>query len=410
MPNIIVSTEIDGETINVGDLFFVPGRHDSHSARFTYDPQFLRRGWPLDPALRLDSAAHDLRGMPLAIEDAAPDTWGEMLLQRAERHAAEVEKRPGRTLTPDQFLLAASDATRQGALRFRIEQDGPFLGGEGAVPKTLEMAELLAAADQVTEGSDSRDWQALERLLEAGSSALGGARPKAAVTGDDGQLWLAKFPQLGEGNNVPVWEVTALNIAERAGLPVPQRQIRTIAGRQVLLVRRFDRREDGSRIHYMSTRTLLGARELGTVADYGGRRGIASRLARESVDPKTDLRLLWKQAALNIVINNTDNHLRNHGLLRIGQGWRLAPVFDLDPNPDTGTQFNTLFGGAAYRGTGMEGLKLIAKDCGLDDAAARTALAEVREAVDGWDADARRYGASEAEVAMFAQTFVGLDR
>ena len=160
MPNIIVSTEIDGETVDVGDLFFVPGRHDSHSARFTYDPQFLRIGWQIDPALRLDAAAHDIRGMPLAIEDAAPDSWGEMLLQRGERHAAEVEGRPARKLTPDQFLLAASDATRQGGLRFRTEQDGPFLGGEGAVPKTLEMADLLAAADQATQDSNSRDWQA----------------------------------------------------------------------------------------------------------------------------------------------------------------------------------------------------------------------------------------------------------
>ncbi len=401
MPNIIVSTEINGEVVDVGDLFFVPGRHDSHSARFTYDPRFLRTGWQIDPALKLDAAAHDLRGMPLAIEDAAPDSWGEMLLQRGERHVAEIEGRPARKLTPDQFLLAASDVTRQGGLRFRTDQDGPFLGGEGAVPKTLEMADLLAAADQATKDSSPRDWQAFERLLEAGSSALGGARPKAAVIGNDGQLWLAKFPQLGERNNVPVWEMTALDIAERAGLPVPRRQIHTIAGRQVLLVRRFDRREDGSRIHYMSTRTLLGARELGTVADYGGRRGIASRLARESTDPKADLRLLWKQAALNVVINNTDNHLRNHGLLRSEQGWRLAPVFDLDPNPDAGTQFNTLFGGAAYRRTALEGLNRIAKDCGLDDSAARVALAEVREAVDGWEDDARRYGASEDEVAMF---------
>ena len=203
MPNIIVSTEVDGEKVNVGDLFFVPGRHDSHSARFTYDAQFLRRGWQLDPALRLDAAAHDLRGMPLAIEDAAPDSWGEMLLQRAERHAAELENRAARKLTPDQFLLAASDATRQGALRFRIEEDGPFLGGDGAVPKTLAMADLLAAADQATEASNSRDWQAFELLLEAGSSALGGARPKAAVIGDDDRLWLAKFPQTRGGQQCP---------------------------------------------------------------------------------------------------------------------------------------------------------------------------------------------------------------
>ena len=407
MAHIIISTTIDGEYVDVGDLLFTPGRHDSHVARFTYDADFIRRGWPIDPSLRLDDAAHDLRGLPLAVEDASPDSWGQMLLQRAERHAAEAEGRGSRKLTPDAFLLAASDATRQGALRFRREQDGPFLGEDGHIPKTLTLEALLAAADEAAD-PNSPDWKAFERLLEAGSSALGGARPKAAVL-DDGHLWLAKFPQLGEGNNVPVWEMTALDIAERAGLRAPARRLLCVAGRHVLLVRRFDREDNDTRLHYISTRTLLGARDLGTTADYGGRRGIAARLARESGDPRTDLRLLWKQAALNLLINNTDNHLRNHGLLRADGGWRLAPVFDLDPNPDTGTQFNTHFGGAAYRASGLRGLLSIAPDCGLDSLQTRTALAEVYEALSGWEEDARRHGASPAEVDLFVDAFTGLN-
>lgn len=408
MAHIIVSTEIGGEYVDVGDLLFTAGRHDSHVARFTYDADFIRRGWRIDPELQLDDAAHDLRGLPLAVEDAAPDSWGQMLLQRAERHAAEAEGRGSRKLTPDAFLLAASDATRQGALRFRSRQDGPFLGEGGHIPKTLRIEALLAAADDAAD-PHSPDWKSFERLLEAGSSALGGARPKAAVLDGAGHLWLAKFPQLGEGNNVPVWEMTALDAAERAGLSVPERRLLCVAGRQVLLVRRFDREDDDTRRHYISTRTLLGARDLGTVADYGDRRGIAARLAHESVDPKTDLLLLWKQAALNLLINNTDNHLRNHGLLRGGGGWRMAPVFDLDPNPDTGTQFNTHFGGAAYRGSGLRGLLSIAADCGLDHGQARTALAEVHGALAGWNEDALRYGASQAEVDLFVDAFTGLD-
>lgn len=410
MPNILVSTQIDGEHVEVGDLLFAPGRHDSHTARFTYDAEFIRRGWPIDPALRLDDAAHDLRGLPLAIEDASPDSWGQMLLQRAERHAAGDAGRGSRQLTPDQFLLAASDATRQGALRFRLEQDGPFLAEDGHIPKTLELATLLAAADETAGDPGSQEWEAFERLLEAGSSALGGARPKAAVVDEDGGLWLAKFPRPGEGTNVPAWEMTALDVAERAGLTTPPRRLLTVAGRQVLLVRRFDREDDGTRRHYISTRTLLGARDLGTAADYGGRRGIAGRLARESCAPRTDLRLLWKQAALNVLVNNTDNHLRNHGLLRGDGGWRLAPVFDLDPNPDTGTQFNTLFGGAAYRTTALRGLFTIAGDCDLDQGQARAALGEVHEAVGGWDVAARDYGAPAAEVGLFEAAFTGLDK
>lgn len=409
MPNIIVSTEIEGEYVDVGDLFFTPGRNEFHVGRFTYDPEFLRRGWPIDPALSLESSTHDVSALPLAFEDASPDAWGQMLLQRAERHAASIEGRGARQLTPDQFLLAASDATRQGALRFRTDQEGPFLGQGGAIPKTVELAALLTAAEEAATDPTAEDWQALKQLLDAGSGALGGARPKAAVFDESSRLWLAKFPQADDENNGPVWEMVSLNIAERAGLQVPRRQLITIGARQVLLVRRFDRDDDGTRRHYISTRTLMGARNLGTVGDYGGRFGIARRLARESVDAVVDLRLLWKQAALNLLINNTDNHLRNHGLLRSDNGWRLAPVFDLDPNPDTGTQFSNLFGDAAYRTTALAGLFRIAKDCGLDDRQARTALGEVHEAVAGWDTEARAYGASQVEVSLMSDAFVGLD-
>lgn len=409
MPHIIVSTEIDGDYVDVGDLFFTPGRHDSHVARFNYDRDFIRRGWPIDPELPLDTGAHNLRGLPLAFEDASPDSWGKLLLQRGERHAAAAEGRGSQQLTPDRFLLAASDATRQGALRFRTEQDGPFLGDNATIPEIFQLERLLAAADDAASDPNSIHWQAFQQLLEAGSSALGGARPKAAVFDESGQLWMAKFPLLGEGSNVPVWEMVALDIAERAGLRVPRRRLVTVADRQILLVRRFDRADDGTRLHYISTRTLLRARDLGTFADYGGRRGIATRLARESVDPRSDLRLLWKQAALNVLINNTDNHLRNHGLLRGDNGWRLAPVFDLDPNPDTGTQFNTYFGDAAYRVSALHGLFKIAPDCDLDDRQARKALGEVHEAIDGWDAAARSYGAFDAEVGLLSGAFVGLD-
>lgn len=409
MTNIIVSTEIDGQYVNVGDLFFVPGAYGTHTVRFTYDRDFIRRGWPIEPSLVLDDAAHELKGLPLALEDASPDAWGQMLLQRAERKAADVDGRDPHTLTPDQVLLAASDATRQGALRFRREQDGAFLGADGAIPTTLDLGALLQAADEVDASPGTDAWEALKQLLDAGSGALGGARPKAAVTDEQGRLWLAKFPREHDGNDVPLWEMVALNVAERAGLVVPQHELVTFADRNVLLVRRFDRGDDGQRYHYMSTRTLMNYRDLGRFADYGTRTGIARRLAGESVMPKQDLRLLWKQAALNLLVNNTDNHLRNHGLLRNEQGWRLAPVFDLDPNPDTGTQFNTHFGTAVQRSSGLQGLLRIASDCGLDPKDARQALGEVFEARAGWDNDARALSAPEAEIALMASAFTGLE-
>lgn len=408
MPAIIVSTDIDGEYVDVGDLTFTPGPHGNHAGRFRYDSDFVRLGYAIEPDIGLDSAPHVLKGLPLAFEDAAPDAWGENLLQRAERERAKDEGRGARALTPDKFLLAASDWTRQGALRFRTEQDGPFQSEDGEIPRLLGLGALLAAAETVAADPNTDDWLAIQRLLATGTSGLGGARPKAAVVDDDDQLWLAKFPRIGDPNDVPVWEKVALDIAERAGLRVPERRLVDVGGKRVLLVRRFDRREDGSRVPYISARTLLNARDLGTTGDYGSR-GIAGRLRRESPDPKADLEQIWRQAALNLLINNTDNHLRNHGFLRRGRGWTNAPVFDLDPNPDTGTVFSTYFGEAAYRTSGLRGLMSIAKDCSLTEERARQVLDEVHQAVEGWDGEALSQGASANEVALFDDAFTGLD-
>ena len=408
MVNLICSTEIDGQYIDVGDLMFTPGPNDRHMARFRYDTDFVRVGYAIDPGLNLDRAPHELRGLPLAFEDAAPDAWGEVLLQRAERMQAEGQGRPSRQMTPDLFLLAASDATRQGALRFRTEQDGPFLSDDTEIPRMLDLEELLVAAEEVAADPNTENWMAIKRLLETGTSALGGARPKAALQDEAGALWLVKFPKVGDANDVPLWEMVALDIAANAGLVVPDRRLLTVGGQHVLMVRRFDRTESGERVGYISTRTLMGARELGTVADYGAR-GLGGRLRRMSISPKRDVERLWVQAALNLLINNTDNHLRNHGLLRDGNAWSLSPVFDLDPNPDTGTQFATHFGGAGYRGTGLQGLMGTARELGLDAETCRLRLDQVHQAVGEWETLARGYGAKETELGLFAAAFTGLN-
>lgn len=403
--NAIVSTELRGELVHVGDMMVVPMPYGAPRVRFRYDDDFVAEGYAIDPSLRLDGAPHEINGLPLAAEDACPDAWGQALLQRAERMAAEAEGRPSERLGPERFLLQASDLTRQGALRFQTEQDGEFLAANATVPKMVDMSALLADAEEIAADPNTDNWEAVKRLLETGTSALGGARPKAAVLDEEAALWLAKFPRVGDGNDVPVWEMVALDFAERAGLVVPPRRLETVARRHVLMVRRFDRTPDGRRIPYISARTLLGTRDLGATGDY---RSIAQRLRRQSPDPKRDMELLWRQAALNLFVNNTDNHLRNLGFLRRGVGWELSPVFDLDPNPDTGTMFATHLGGAAQRTTGLRNLLPMAVEIGIAEQRARTMLDEMIQAVEGWDDDARRYGASDAEVRLFRDAFTGL--
>lgn len=408
---IIVATDIGGEQVDVGDLVFTNGGSEHGTARFTYNTEFVRSGYPVDPQLSLDAAVHELPYMPLAFQDASPDAWGQRLLDRA-KNSPELQEFASMPTTA-RYLLGASDATRQGALRFRIEETGPFLNTRPDVPHHLRLRDLQANADGVIEG----DVEAVRRAIADGSGALGGARPKAAVVGDDGRWWLAKFrrPKDGDANDVPLWEYVGLELAQRAGLTVPERQLVQIDSRNILLVERFDRTRDGRRVPYISARTLMGRRRPDDTLDFGLRGGIAARLNSLSRTPAADTAALWRLAAFHLLVNNTDNHSRNIGFLgdpdaTAGQrsGWSLAPVFDLDPNPDTGADFGTHIGGAAYRGSGLHGLFKIARDCRLDEPQAAAILSRVIEAIEGWGEVAQEAGAATDEIELMRDAFEGL--
>lgn len=165
-------------------------------------------------------------------------------------------------------------------------------------------------------------------LLDAGSSTLGGARPKATVD-DGGDFYIAKFPAPGDDHDVMAWEKTALDLAASCGLTVPDSRLVRMGGEAVLLTRRFDR-DGGGRLPYLSAMSLLGARD-GEARDYIE---VAEALASFVGDPGRDLEELFGRVAFSIAVNNTDDHLRNHGFLRAGGRWRLSPAFDVNPNPD----------------------------------------------------------------------------
>lgn len=408
MSTIIVSTELDGEYRDVGDLTFTSGPI-TNLGHFTYDPDWLVDGYELEPGLPLMSGRQTIRGgVPLSFLDASPDYWGRLLLQRKEERDADTERRPTRKLTDDMALLGASDFARQGALRFRNEHDGPFLSEEG-VPRSIELGELLAAAEEVSSDPGKPGWKAIDRLLGTGAHALGGARPKAAVT-RDGRLWLAKFPSSRDTENVPVWEKLALDVAERAGLEVPRRELVQVGGRPVLLVLRFDREGD-LRIPYMRARTLMQAVDPGVVRDYGGAGGIATRLRAVSPRPTVDLQSLWRQAAVNVAVNNTDNHLKNHGLLFRDGGWTLSPVFDLNPNPFDGADFATKVGGGSFQRSAFTGLLNMADEFGVTPSQAREELANICDLfLEVAEHDAPELGVSDREIDRFRNVMAATHR
>lgn len=309
---IEVTTVIAGQDVVAGRI-----HRTRATGSFTYDDEYLRNraAFALAPSLGLHRGAFPLATVN-PFSDSAPDTWGRKVLNRAA----------GRTLDEISLLLGVSDESRQGATRF-WEDGTPRADGHG-VPVESDLTDLLRVADQIERNERDIDNLAVRRLFRA-TGSLGGARPKANV-GLGTELWLAKFPKPnGDEWNKMAWEAAMLDLMNRAGISVPAHTTKqfTVDGerRTVLLLKRFDRSDDGVRIPYISAMTALEA-----VDGDGGDWVDVVDFARLN---GADTRELWRRALFGAAVGNLDDHLRNHGFLRRGRSWHLAPAFDVNPEP-----------------------------------------------------------------------------
>lgn len=267
--------------------------------------------------------------------DSAPDRWGRTLMDRRERLRAKEEERKPRTLLTSDYLLGVYDESRMGALRFALEEGGPFLSGDGdeAIPPWATLRTLEEASREFEKDENALDGKWLKQLLRPGSS-LGGARPKATVQDVDGSLWIAKFPSRNDQVNVGAWEKVVNDVARICGLRVSASRLETFSHLgSTFLVKRFDR-EGTRRIHFSSAMTMLGKVDGASAEDGTSYLELADFLVKHGARPKEDLAELWKRIVFNIAISNTDDHLRNHGFLLSPSGWRLSPAYDLNPQAD----------------------------------------------------------------------------
>lgn len=400
-----VYVELAGAARQVGRLW-TRVRQGRESATFQYDDAWLDNPerFALEPALTLGPGAHHTpAGKALfgALGDSAPDRWGRALMARAERRTARAEARAPRTLTELDYLLNVSDRSRQGALRFSAEPDGPFLAHSDAdpVPPLIELPRLLAASDCINDGEDDDELLAL--LLAPGSS-LGGARPKASVVDADGTLAIAKFPKRDDEIDIVRWEAVALALAARAGIMVSQWRLERLDDRHALIVRRFDRHGE-DRIPFLSAMTLLGAND-GDARSY---LEIADALRQHGAESRADREALWRRIVFSILISNTDDHLRNHGFLYEGTaGWRLSPAYDLNPVPvDLKPRFLATAVDLEDREASLELALSVAPYFDLDEDAARAIARDVALSVVEWRTVAARFGLPRPAIERMASAF-----
>jgi serine/threonine-protein kinase HipA len=399
---LLVHVDLDGRPVFCGRLWTRSAPRESASFEYDVAWRTSRRGFALDPELPL-AAGQFHTGRPIfrAFTDPAPDRWGQMLLRRAERARARREGQTSRTLTAVDFLTLVDDETRLGALRFRdaAADGGPFLSTGGTrVPPLMALSKLLAATTRII--ADQETDEDLALVLAPGTS-LGGARPKASVKDNDGSLLVAKFPTASDEWPTTRWEATALELAKRAGIHVPVFRLALAARKPVLLLRRFDR-DGAARVPFMSAMTALAAddNQMHSYLD------IVDALRREGAQAARDLGELWRRLVFNVLVSNTDDHLRNHGFLHDGVGWRLAPAYDLNPMPtDVRPRVHALAIDETDATASMDTVWEVAPRFGLGTKAARQIAHEVAAVVRAWRSAGKKYGLGPKELDRMASAF-----
>ena len=402
---ILVYVDLQGQPRLVGRLW-TRTRNQRDGATFEYDKTWLTHAvrFSLGPALKLGPGPfHTASDKPLfgAIGDSAPDRWGRVLMRRAERRRAQREGKAPRTLREADYLLMVDDEARQGALRFAEREGGPYLAepGPAKIPPLLELPRLLSAAEDLA--SDAESDEDLRLLLAPGSS-LGGARPKASVRDRDCHLAIAKFPNKGDEVNIVLWEAVALTLAEKAGIPVPAWRVESVAGKPVILLRRFDR-EAARRVPFLSAMSMLGAKD----SEGHSYLEFVDVLRQHGAAPKEDMHALWRRIVFSILISNTDDHLRNHGFLWAGPaGWRPSPAYDLNPVPaDIKPRVLTTAIDLDDTTASLPAAMQVASYFELAQKEARQIAAGSGRAVSGWRRTAAKFGLAAAEIDRMASAF-----
>lgn len=413
MKKLLVYADFDWlkEIELIGELSYESLR-GSDSYAFQFNDEWLKRYGNLFisadlnnyKGLQYTQLEKDIFG---CFSDALPDRWGRTLLNRREQILATEEKRPVRRLSSFDYLLGIDDSSRMGGFRFKKTPDGDFINSSNTlrIPPLTSIRELIHASREIEkseEGNKLPDKKWLTQLVQPGSS-LGGARPKASVVDTDKVLYVAKFPSRKDDYNAGLWEHFCHLLAKKAGINAASTQVISTSDKyHTLLSRRFDRTDDGRRIHFTSAMTLLGLSD-GTNASTGnGYLDIVDFILQNCTEVNKNLQELYRRVAFNICIGNSDDHFRNHGFLLTAKGWTLSPAYDMNP---TLNEYQSLLISNSSSKADLAILSDACEDYMLPQDVATKIISEVVAAVKGWKALATKLGIANSEMDLFGNTF-----
>lgn len=397
------------EPLQVGELGYESLR-GSDSYSFKYDNDWLRQYGSLFlsadinnyPGQQYTQPDRDIFG---CFSDALPDRWGWMLLNRREQILSAEEKRPVRKLSSFDYLMGIDDFSRMGGFRFKESPDGEFINCEKSlrIPPLTDIRALVAASMEIEKSEEQnqlpeKKW--LLQLVHPGTS-LGGARPKAGVMNDEGQLCVAKFPSRNDDYDVGLWEHASHLLAKKSGVTAADTSVIETGGKyHALLSRRFDRTSDGRRKHFASAMTLLGLTDGCDAKTGNGYLDIVDFILQNCCNVEDNLRQLYRRVAFNIAIGNSDDHFRNHGFLLTPKGWTLSPAYDMNP---TLNEYQALLINSTTNRADLQVLLDSAEEYMIGREEAGRIIDEVKGGVKNWKSIATRLGISKREMDVFEQ-------
>jgi serine/threonine-protein kinase HipA len=398
---------LPGETSAVTAGRFVLGdnRVGNPLGRFVYGRSYLDNPYavPIDPVeLKLSGETYEtvqLSGVFGALRDAGPDFWGRRVI---EKYAGKPQ------LGEIDYLLQSPD-DRAGALGFGLNKLPPAPKRE--FNKTLDLERLQDLAEAIVNDEIPNDPAApqVQDLLLLGTS-MGGARPKAVVADDDG-LWIAKFNRPDDRWDNTRVEHAMLRLARQCGISTAESRIETVGGRDVLLIKRFDREktaEGYTRARMISALTVLRADESLATRTRWSYVLLVEELRRIVAEPKKDARELFRRMCFNALISNIDDHPRNHAFIAKNENWGLSPAYDLTPSPVISQERRDLAMECGDLGRYANARNILSQHARflLDRDEAEKVVSEMRAQVSEWYDTVRACGVSEKDTETIRGAFV----
>lgn len=267
--------------------------------------------------------------------------------------------------------------------------------------RTLEEISLRLEQVGVSDDPDYLKWL---MMLVAPGSSLGGARPKASVIDSKNQLWIAKFPSKNDTFDIGAWEILVYELAVSCGIQMADCQAEKFySDKHTFLTKRFDRLENGKRIHFASAMTLLGYTDGTDASDGASYLELVEFIITHGCNVKADLEQLWRRVVFNICVSNSDDHLRNHGFLLTPSGWILSPAYDINPvETGVGLKLNISENNNALN---LDLAIQTAPFYRLSESKALQIISEIKSHVKNWRFIANKYHISRQEQELKTRAF-----